>query len=167
MWNAKEGICKFVEVKGPGDTARPNQKVSVVINNYIHRLILHKLWFDALLRAGAHVEICRVIDQDAPEPQKRKRKTPSSKSKLAGKGKEEEDVAPLQQQDSDDDGDYLPSPVLKRRHRDGDGDELSLGGANTTPTRMIFRAALPRTPSSSLRARSVPLSTSPYLSARR
>ncbi|WP_369292955.1 VRR-NUC domain-containing protein, partial [Alkalibacillus haloalkaliphilus] len=27
VWNAAKGQCKFVEVKGPGDTASENQKV--------------------------------------------------------------------------------------------------------------------------------------------
>ena len=27
VWKVDEGICKFVEVKGPGDSPRPNQKV--------------------------------------------------------------------------------------------------------------------------------------------
>ncbi len=29
VWKADEGICKFVEVKGPGDSPRPNQKVGM------------------------------------------------------------------------------------------------------------------------------------------
>lgn len=27
VWNAEEGKCKFVEVKGPGDRLQENQKV--------------------------------------------------------------------------------------------------------------------------------------------
>lgn len=27
IWNVQEGVCKFVEVKGPGDTVQENQKV--------------------------------------------------------------------------------------------------------------------------------------------
>lgn len=48
LWNAEQRICKFVEVKGPGDTLRENQKV----------------WIDALLRASVPVEICRVVEKD-------------------------------------------------------------------------------------------------------
>ncbi|KAF9447872.1 hypothetical protein P691DRAFT_705955 [Macrolepiota fuliginosa MF-IS2] len=101
VWNAKEGICKFVEVKGPGDNLQPNQK----------------LWVDSLLRAGAHVEICRVVDQDAPEPKKRKRTTPTSKQRKRQKGKDETSLNDREQQldSDDDDGDYLPQPPLKRR----------------------------------------------------
>ncbi|KAF7778490.1 hypothetical protein Agabi119p4_2835 [Agaricus bisporus var. burnettii] len=143
VWNMKEGICKFVEVKGPGDSPRPNQK----------------LWFDALLRAGAHVEICRVIDQDAPEPLKRKRKTPISKPRKGCKAKEEdeEDGVLQHQQNSDDDGDYLPSPTSKRRKLDCG---LSPGGMKieqATPTSALGNP-YPCTPSSKLRARSVPIS---------
>jgi len=46
IWKAEQRVCKFVEVKGPGDTPQENQK----------------LWFDGLLRANAAVEICKVID---------------------------------------------------------------------------------------------------------
>jgi Fanconi-associated nuclease 1 len=54
-----------VEVKGPGDTARENQK----------------FWFDSLLSANIDVEICHVIDKNAKpstSSKKRKAKTPSS-----------------------------------------------------------------------------------------
>lgn len=27
IWDVQEGVCKFVEVKGPGDTVQENQKV--------------------------------------------------------------------------------------------------------------------------------------------
>ncbi|KAI6127692.1 VRR-NUC domain-containing protein, partial [Pisolithus croceorrhizus] len=46
LWNAEQRLCKFVEVKGPGDTLRENQKV----------------WIDVLLRAQVPVEICRVVE---------------------------------------------------------------------------------------------------------
>ncbi|PFH51675.1 hypothetical protein AMATHDRAFT_58424 [Amanita thiersii Skay4041] len=55
VWSTDQGICKFVEVKGPGDRPQENQK----------------LWFDSLLRAGALVEICHVIDINAPPKEKR------------------------------------------------------------------------------------------------
>ena len=66
VWNPATRKCKFVEVKGPGDTARENQK----------------LWFDALLRAGFDVDLCKVIDATAKpatsSARKRKVKTPKS-----------------------------------------------------------------------------------------
>ncbi|KAF8647479.1 hypothetical protein AX16_006684 [Volvariella volvacea WC 439] len=66
VWDAAQGVCKFVEVKGPGDTPQENQK----------------LWFDALLGAGTHVEICKVIDASVPpqsdrKPKIKEKKTPS------------------------------------------------------------------------------------------
>lgn len=48
LWNAKDHTCKFVEVKGPGDTLQENQKV----------------WIDVLLSAPVPVEICRVVEND-------------------------------------------------------------------------------------------------------
>ena len=58
-----------MEVKGPGDTPQENQK----------------LWFDALLRANAAVEICKVIDvatdNNPTKGKKRKAKTPASSSR--------------------------------------------------------------------------------------
>ena len=73
IWKAEQRLCKFVEVKGPGDIPQENQK----------------LWFDALLRAHVAVEICKVIDvatenNDPPRGQKRKAKTssPSRRKKI-------------------------------------------------------------------------------------
>ncbi|KJA24271.1 hypothetical protein HYPSUDRAFT_200765 [Hypholoma sublateritium FD-334 SS-4] len=72
VWNPATHKCKFVEVKGPGDIARENQK----------------LWFDALLRAGFDVDLCKVIDAMAkpaiPSARKRKVKAPKS-TPLRGK----------------------------------------------------------------------------------
>ncbi|KAH9484539.1 Fanconi-associated nuclease 1-like protein [Psilocybe cubensis] len=55
IWKAQEGehggICKFVEVKGPGDSPQANQKV----------------WFDCLHRAKVAVEICWVKDESQPQ----------------------------------------------------------------------------------------------------
>ncbi len=38
VWCAKRGICKFVEVKGPGDRPQENQKVGAkrVISSKCH-----------------------------------------------------------------------------------------------------------------------------------
>ena len=68
VWNSELRSCKFVEVKGPGDIARENQK----------------FWFDSLLSANIDVEICHVIDKNATtstSSRKRKAKTPSSVAK--------------------------------------------------------------------------------------
>ncbi len=71
-------------MKGPGDTARENQK----------------LWFDALLRAGFDVDLCKVIDTTAKpatsSARKRKVKPPKStplrrKAVASGNHSEEED----------------------------------------------------------------------------
>lgn len=71
VWNPKARTCKFVEVKGPGDVARENQK----------------LWFDSLLRADLDVDLCKVIDKNAkPLPtHSRKRKTGSPSSAIRRK----------------------------------------------------------------------------------
>lgn len=31
VWKMEKGICKFVEVKGPGDSPQPNQKVRQIL----------------------------------------------------------------------------------------------------------------------------------------
>ncbi|KAG6812134.1 hypothetical protein H0H92_004249 [Tricholoma furcatifolium] len=71
VWDNEKGICKFVEVKGPGDTPQENQK----------------LWFHSLLSAGANVEICKVLDKDQP-PKSSKKKSTTRKAKR----KRQEDV---------------------------------------------------------------------------
>lgn len=62
VWHVAARKCKFVEVKGPNDRPQENQK----------------FWFDALLRANADVELCKVIDINNPNPKKRRHKTPAS-----------------------------------------------------------------------------------------
>jgi Fanconi-associated nuclease 1 len=68
IWKAEQQLCKFVEVKGPGDTFQENQK----------------LWVDGLLRANAAVEVCKVIDvatdNSSTKGKNRKVKTPASES---------------------------------------------------------------------------------------
>lgn len=59
VWNASEKICKFVEVKGPGDNLSETQKV----------------WIDVLLGAGVDVEVCRVYEHGKiPTPRSAKGK---------------------------------------------------------------------------------------------
>jgi len=64
IWNAKKGSCKFVEVKGPGDTLQENQKI----------------WIDVLLNAGVSVEVCKVVEH-GKTPKKGHAKTAKNKSK--------------------------------------------------------------------------------------
>ena len=65
VWNAELRICKFVEVKGPGDRPQENQKVlEFEAHCYFLCDIPHQLWFDSLLNAGAEVEICKVLDSN-------------------------------------------------------------------------------------------------------
>ncbi|KAF9561143.1 hypothetical protein CPC08DRAFT_635815 [Agrocybe pediades] len=73
VWKRKQGTCKFVEVKGPGDRPQENQKY----------------WFDSLLRSEVDVEICWVKDEGNPRNQsvpgsskKRKAGTPASSRKV-------------------------------------------------------------------------------------
>ncbi|KAF8912179.1 VRR-NUC domain-containing protein [Gymnopilus junonius] len=75
VWKAKECVCKFVEVKGPGDRPQENQKY----------------WFDSLHRAKVDVEICKVIDDNdkagqsaAAGSKKRKAKTSSATYRRKG-----------------------------------------------------------------------------------
>ena len=115
IWKAEQQLCKFVEVKGPGDTPQENQK----------------LWFDALLRANAAVEICKVVDiateSNSTKGKKRKAKTPaSSRSKkhaqLLEFNFEEEDYGHLDREHES--GDRVdPRPTKRRRltkHEDMD-----------------------------------------------
>ncbi|KIM48589.1 hypothetical protein M413DRAFT_20952 [Hebeloma cylindrosporum] len=115
VWNSELRSCKFVEVKGPGDIARENQK----------------FWFDSLLSANIDVEICHVIDKNAKpstSSKKRKAKTPSSVSNRKGKkatrakhgAEEEEDYDQLDLTPEDGVEGHLftplhPTPPEKRR----------------------------------------------------
>ncbi|KAH9060002.1 VRR-NUC domain-containing protein [Lactarius vividus] len=62
LWNFSEKDCKFVEVKGPGDKLRENQK----------------LWIDVMQRAEVTVEVCHVAELD--EPSKKQRTTIKKRS---------------------------------------------------------------------------------------
>lgn len=53
IWNAQEGVCKFVEVKGPGDTVQENQKVQYAICN--------EVWFGLMFR---HSDVARRTPSD-------------------------------------------------------------------------------------------------------
>jgi len=112
IWKAEEQLCKFVEVKGPGDTPQENQK----------------LWFDALLRANAAVEICKVVDiatdnNPTTKGKKRKAKTPASSSRrkknaqlLDSDSEEEENYDQMNEREfSIVKADSLPRPGKRRR----------------------------------------------------
>ncbi|KAK7057582.1 Fanconi-associated nuclease [Favolaschia claudopus] len=80
VWNPETKQCKFVEVKGPGDSLKANQK----------------LWSHALLTARCEVELCQVEDVNRPKKAKATPKPKSEKkpkastargSKRKGKGK--------------------------------------------------------------------------------
>ncbi|KAG2088829.1 uncharacterized protein F5147DRAFT_780837 [Suillus discolor] len=99
MWNADTGKCKFVEVKGPGNSLQENQK----------------LWIDVLLRAGTAVELCSVHQQGKGDENKtgKKGKPKGSTKKRRGKAKdmvesddEEDEVQRMYE--SEDDADALP-----------------------------------------------------------
>ncbi|KAF5386729.1 hypothetical protein D9615_001528 [Tricholomella constricta] len=136
VWNAAKGLCKFVEVKGPGDRPQENQK----------------LWFDSLLGAGADIEVCRVIDQNEPPRTKsvKQKKTrtrggsSNAKSKGKGKGKarvgdsdaEMESDSAEQIDQLDDDPWGSPPPVLGKRCRrppDENDDQLPTFHSTATP----------------------------------
>jgi len=82
------------------------------------------------MRAGAHVEICRIIHEDASKQQKRKRAvTPSLKK---GRKKEEKCFARAYDQvDPDDDSDHLVESQPKQQNLDTDENEHRL---RLTPT---------------------------------
>ena len=124
IWKPEQQLCKFVEVKGPGDTPQENQK----------------LWFDALLRADAAVEICKVIDiatgNNPTKGKKRKVKTPASSSRkkkhaqLLDSDSEEENYDHLnreQERELSDKADSHPRPGKRRRlTKPDDMDDFSI-----------------------------------------
>lgn len=112
----KDGLCKFVEVKGPGDRLQENQK----------------LWSDTLLRANTEVEVCKVLDAAKPvkstPKRKRKSKTPASTSKSKRRkavadtySEDEQDYDQLDRHPKSEEEDVLPhyddEPPPKKRRR--------------------------------------------------
>ncbi|CCM01558.1 uncharacterized protein FIBRA_03617 [Fibroporia radiculosa] len=97
VWNADEGMCKFVEVKGPGDTLQENQRV----------------WIDVLLRAGVAVEECRVEEQgpkDVASPQRPKSKSKKQPDQPPKRKREQSDsereVLTIESEDEPEEVDY-------------------------------------------------------------
>ncbi|ORY75355.1 VRR-NUC domain-domain-containing protein [Leucosporidium creatinivorum] len=68
LWNPALSLCKFSEVKGPGDHLSETQKV----------------WIDVLLGAGVEVEVCRVVTSEEKDEMDRKER---ERSKGKGKGR--------------------------------------------------------------------------------
>ncbi len=107
VWHVAERKCKFVEVKGPNDRPQENQKY----------------WFDALLRAKADVELCKVIDINSHNPKKRRGKPPASARRRNAVisddlESEEQDYEILDCENERPDGDVLQQdtePSNKRR----------------------------------------------------
>ncbi|KAJ7188703.1 VRR-NUC domain-containing protein [Mycena filopes] len=144
IWHPDTKECKFVEVKGPGDTLQENQK----------------LWSDALLTAKCAVEICHVRDSKAKPKVKKEKKAPKPRAPRAstskarkGKAKaasvkpeseveeeedEEEEVQPMV---VDDEEAWMPSTVMKpvpprdqkRRRRVVDEDDEDEDGDDQLP----------------------------------
>ncbi|KAF8559868.1 hypothetical protein OG21DRAFT_1431070 [Imleria badia] len=97
LWNTEKGTCKFVEVKGPGDTLQENQRI----------------WIDILLKAPVPVEICRVKesgDETNKKPNARTPKSTRKKAKQTPRKQEEMSVDP-------EDPDALPNILKDPRMR--------------------------------------------------
>lgn len=131
IWKAEQQQCKFVEVKGPGDTPQENQK----------------LWFDALLRANAAVEICKVVDiateNNPTRGKKRKAQNPASSSRRKQKtpplcsDSEEENYDQLDpdQEPGHSKVDSYTQPGKRRRlGKPKDIDDLSVAHQPTPPS---------------------------------
>ncbi|KAK4048785.1 hypothetical protein OIV83_004551 [Microbotryomycetes sp. JL201] len=92
IWNHSDKVCKFVEVKGPGDHLSETQKV----------------WIDVLLSANVQVELCHVMThEDKDEYDRRmfeKQQQKGSKrsgAKRAGRRGSSEQAAAADEEDSD------------------------------------------------------------------
>ncbi|KAJ6631580.1 VRR-NUC domain-containing protein [Mycena sp. CBHHK59/15] len=70
VWNPDTNECKFVEVKGPGDSLQENQK----------------LWSDSLMNARCAVEVCRIVD---PKKEAKEEKERTEKQEKKEREKEE------------------------------------------------------------------------------
>ncbi|KAF7362260.1 Fanconi-associated nuclease [Mycena venus] len=150
VWNPETKECKFVEVKGPGDSLQENQK----------------LWSDALINARCAVEVCHVLDSKAKKKVKKEKATPKPRGKSrsatastsrAVKGKaraepssvkpdsdaeEESELLQIISLVGEDDDAWTPSAEIrdlppretKRRRRTVDDDELPLFSLESDPS---------------------------------
>ncbi|RDB22242.1 Fanconi-associated nuclease 1 [Hypsizygus marmoreus] len=138
IWDYTKGLCKFVEVKGPGDRPQENQK----------------LWFDSLLGAGANVEICKVLDINQPPPasktkKPRKARAQTRRGTKKGKAPSDSDAQMEDQPEQLDDASWgSPHETSTRRSNPGssilgtkrrrppdenEDDELPIFGSAATP----------------------------------
>ncbi|KAF9053139.1 hypothetical protein BJ165DRAFT_1339846 [Panaeolus papilionaceus] len=103
IWNYSRKVCKFVEVKGPGDTAKANQT----------------LWFDSLKRADSDIDLCKVVDVNEPPKQKKPTK-PASATKRKKTAEPQFESEPSSEvnydllDDSDTDDKTVTAPVQAR-----------------------------------------------------
>ncbi|KAH7909857.1 VRR-NUC domain-containing protein, partial [Hygrophoropsis aurantiaca] len=91
LWNAEKGTCKFVEVKGPGDTLSENQKI----------------WIDVLLRAPVPVEVCHVAERglipEEKSKKRRKRKAEDDKTGVKEPSESDDEAAAIESEDDPND----------------------------------------------------------------
>ncbi|KAH0583471.1 hypothetical protein H2248_009100 [Termitomyces sp. 'cryptogamus'] len=139
VWKTTTKICKFVEVKGPGDSPSENQK----------------LWFDSLIGAGANVEICKVLDKDKPLPKSSAKKagtlrSSKGKRKIPASSNVEMDFDSLDSHDHlhDKDKSYgsSPGPRKRRRPPDENADLLPTIYSSTIPPSSPSAASILRCP---------------------
>lgn len=145
LWNHERRECKFVEVKGPGDSLQENQKVILLLSTLVclqafDIFARNQLWIDVLLGANVAVEVCRVSPM-GQSPTKAKRRGSPRKSKASKKAaKVESDTHTESVPGSDDEVDQFldasqlgesimlepttPSPIQPsqgtKRHSDDD-----------------------------------------------
>jgi Fanconi-associated nuclease 1 len=90
LWNPKDGTCKFVEVKGPGDTLRENQKAishsSASEKTEAERIDV-QVWIDFLLRVGMPLEVCHVNESGNPEKKRKTKQADGANAKRRRNGK--------------------------------------------------------------------------------
>ncbi|KAG1899850.1 uncharacterized protein F5891DRAFT_1189320 [Suillus fuscotomentosus] len=154
MWNEDTGKCKFVEVKGPGDSLQENQK----------------LWIDVLLRAGTAVELCSVHEHGKGDENKtgKKGKSKGSTKKRRGKAKDmvesdDDDEDEVQRMcESEDDADALPVAPIPV-YMDDDQDD----GTSSKHSTRLRSSARSRTPNCMPATTIIELPTPPHLSKKR
>ncbi|KAF8447634.1 VRR-NUC domain-containing protein [Boletus edulis BED1] len=85
LWNTEKGTCKFVEVKGPGDSLQENQRI----------------WIDILLKAPVAVEICRVVECGDEIDKKPNARTPKSTRKKTKNTVRKQERMSVESEDAD------------------------------------------------------------------
>ncbi|OCH92080.1 hypothetical protein OBBRIDRAFT_886490 [Obba rivulosa] len=118
VWNMETSDCRFVEVKGPGDSLQENQKV----------------WIDVLCQAGIPVEVCHVREQGEKAKSKGKKKVKLQVTLRKRKRSDSEPSAPLFVE-SEDEGEPVEedgAPRTPRVSKVADGVEVVI---TTSPKR--------------------------------